>query len=168
MVPSGSNVRRWKDDLMLWTPEPNSHVQGIAGRFFQLFIFYSCILNLDKNILSHSYPEQWHWQRHRSSDSSSPTTGDLPEFPVIPPTCFHTFSLACFASYVTYFQVLLWVSHGAVVPADVIEVHSCVHQRPPGVSVLAEVDGSPAWYFLLEGTMSTWNCCFSSFNSSHG
>lgn len=41
----------------------------------------------------------------------------------------------------------------ADVPADFTEVDCCVDQRPPDVSVLAEVDGSPAWYFFLEDTM---------------
>lgn len=38
----------------------------------------------------------------------------------------------------------------ADVPTDVTEVDCCTDERPPDVTVLAEVDGGTACYFLLQ------------------
>ena len=45
----------------------------------------------------------------------------------------------------------------ADVPVDITEVDCCVDQRGPEVSILAEIDGSPARHLFLEDTRRSLN-----------
>lgn len=43
------------------------------------------------------------------------------------------------------------------IPADVTEVDCCVNQWPPGVSILAKIESSPAHDFFLEDRVQKVN-----------